>query len=488
MEHISSPEIMKKLTAIITVLLITVIAAQDKKALNDYVNNYVKLYKVPSFAAGIANSKEIIWSYATGYSDLENEVPATTKTVYRIASVSKAITGIAIMQLVDAGKIKLDDDVRKYVTWFPKKPYVFTIRQVLNHTSGIRTYKSGEEFNSTKSYSGFYDAIMTFANDDLVAVPGTKYIYSSLAYNLLAIIIENVSKTSFAKYLQKNIFNPAGMRSASLDYQSKIIPKRARGYSRFEDRYLKNAPLADLTIKFPGGGMISNLEDLLRFGIALNSGSLIRPALLDTVFSPGTLKNGNKIEYGLGFASYKDQAGRSYYGHLGGGTGFKSALLIQPEEKLTLVYLTNIQDDYLYHPLYNLLAVYRGEKPEVMPPAYADTLFRIASKFSPDSAISYYEKIRNNDLPKNYLFNSLVNAAKFLLSVNKHKAAIQISSHAVTLNGESVQALLVQAESFYKDNNKGLALKIYRKVLKLDPDNSKAKSMISRITKETGLN
>ncbi|NUM72119.1 MAG: serine hydrolase [Ignavibacteriaceae bacterium] len=478
---------MKKLTAVITVLLITVISAQDKKALNDYVNNFVKLYNVPSFAAGIADSKEIIWSYATGFSDLENEVPASTKSVYRIASVSKAITGVAILQLVDAGKIRLDDDVRKYITWFPKKNFTITIRQILNHTSGIRTYKSSEEFNSTKAFSGFYDAIMSFANDTLMARPGTKYIYSSLAYNLLAVVIETASKTSFANYLQKNIFDPAGMKSAILDYQSKIIPKRARGYSRYEDRFLKNAPLADLTIKYPGGGILSNLEDLLRFGIALNNGRLLRPAMLDTAFTPGTLLNGNKIEYGLGFATFKDPEGRKYFGHLGGGTGFKSALLIQPDEKLTVVYLTNIQDDYLYHPLYNLLSIYRGEKHEPLPIPYADTLYRIANTFSADSAISYYERIKNPDASKAFLYTSLINAAKFLLAVKNNKAAIQLSSHAVILNDNSVPALLVQAEAFYNDNNKGLALKIYRKILKLDPDNSRARSMISRIMKETGL-
>ena len=246
-----------------------------KNDLNNFLTEYQTNKDVPSVSGGVSLNGKIVWLGAVGLADIENNVPAKTNSLYRIASISKAVTAVAIMQLVEQDKIRLDEDVRTYIPYFPKKKWKFTVRQLLNHTSGIRNYRYGE-FNSTDSFKSIKDAIRTVIDDSLKFEPGTKREYTTLGYNLLAGIIENVSGMSFEEYLSKNIFQPAEMNSTYLEYQPKIIYNKARGYVKNNFRKFENAALADLSIKFAGGGMISTSEDLLKFAQNLISFKLIK--------------------------------------------------------------------------------------------------------------------------------------------------------------------------------------------------------------------
>lgn len=172
------------------------------KKLNDYADKYYSLYKVPALEVGLQMPDSTRWTAYRGYSDLENGIPAGPKSLFRIASISKLITSIAIMQLVETGKIKLDDDVRKYLPEFPRKKYVFTIRHILNHTSGLRTYRA-KEFDLTIYFGSSIDAVNYIAKDSLEFKPGSRYLYSTLSYNLLAAVIEKVSGKLFVDYIKE---------------------------------------------------------------------------------------------------------------------------------------------------------------------------------------------------------------------------------------------------------------------------------------------
>jgi len=176
------------------------------KKLDQYLIDYYINKNVPSISAGLIQGEKIIWLDVKGYADIENNVPATKNTIYRIASVSKIITAVAVMQLVEEGKIKLDDDVRKYIQ-FPPKRWKFTVRQLLSHTAGIRTYKNTGEFESKEFFNTTQEVINYLAKDSLVYEPGTRYLYTTLSYNLLAAIIENVSGLSFPDYINKYIID-----------------------------------------------------------------------------------------------------------------------------------------------------------------------------------------------------------------------------------------------------------------------------------------
>jgi len=193
------------------------------KKLDQYLNEYYSNKNVPSISAGIMENGKILWLGVKGYSDIENNISAARNSVYRIASISKVITAVAIMQLVEQDKLKLDDDVRKYIPYYPTKRWKFTIRQLLTHTAGIRNYRSKGEFESKEYFKSTREAIEYLVKDSLEYEPGTKYLYTTLSYNLLAAIVENVSGLAYAEYLKQNIFIPSDMKNTYPDFQRTII-------------------------------------------------------------------------------------------------------------------------------------------------------------------------------------------------------------------------------------------------------------------------
>ncbi|MBE2280745.1 MAG: beta-lactamase family protein, partial [Ignavibacteriaceae bacterium] len=410
------------------------------------------------------------------------KVEAKPNSVYRIASISKAITGVAVLKLVEDKKLDLDSDIRNYLPSYPKKPYSFSLRQILNHTSGLRSYRDGE-FNSTIRFNTTADVVRYLAADSLEYIPGTKYLYSTLAYNLIAAIIENVSGKSFMDYMRSEIFEPAGMVSTYADYSDEIIIDRVKGYVRYDDRKIKNAPFADLTIKFPGGGFLSSVEDLLNFGIALFNGKIISQNSLNLLLETQKLNNGNTVQYGLGFAIYKDRDGKNYYGHLGGSTGFRSNFLIFPESKITVAYLINLQDGFLIHPWDTFKRIYLRQYVEPIKYSFQDTLFVKALNDGFEAAKTLFLNVKGGMYRNLYDFNPSVldNTGRFLIARNKLNLAIKTYQLAVSETNESLNSLKGLAQSYYLDGNNGLSLKVFRKIGKKYPEDKYSRDMIRKI-------
>jgi CubicO group peptidase (beta-lactamase class C family) len=242
-----------------------------------------------------------------------------------------------VLQLVDRGNVRLEDPIEKYVPTFH---HPVTVRQILTHTSGIRHYKPGEN-NSIVRYNSLADAITIFKDDPLLFPPGTKTFYSSYAFNLLAGVVETAGGMPLEQYLQENIFKPAGLTTAQLEYAERIVPHRARGYER-RDGELRNAPYADNSIKWVGGGMIASANDLIRYNIALNKGKLVSAASLRLMNTAGTLNDGTPIEYSLGWELSTDPRGRHFVDKYGSGTGVSTYLLRVPEQRFAVAVLVNV--------------------------------------------------------------------------------------------------------------------------------------------------
>ena len=340
-------------------LINTVSFSQENryKILDEYLIEYLQSKNIPSISAGLLEKGEIYWLKSEGKADIENNVSVSNLSLYRIASISKPITAVSILQLWERGLVSLDTDARTYIPNFPVKKYKFTIRQLLNHTSGIRNYKEGE-FDSKKYYPSIEEAIKLFAYDSLNFEPGTKYEYTSLGYNLLAAIVEKVTKTSFENYINENIFLPAGMKSTLIDKQREIIVNRVHGYEKDELRKIVNAPLADLSVKIAGGGLLSTNKDLLLFAKALLDYKLIKQTTFEMMIRKSKLKSGREINYGLGFSLTFTNDSLLYISHNGSGTGFSSMLLINPKQKIASVHLINIRDRNLGEPAKDILEMH----------------------------------------------------------------------------------------------------------------------------------
>lgn len=302
-----------------------------------------KQSRAPGMSVALVLDDRVAWSQGFGLADVENDVPARANTVYRIASISKPIAATAVMQLVERGRVGLDDPVQKHVPSFPVKgEQTITIRHLLTHTSGIRHYRDGE-MESSREYGTVLDALGIFKDDPLLFAPGTKYSYSTYAYNLLGAVVESASGIAFEEYLRANVWKPAGMTATYFDHVSQIIPHRAEQYVR-EGSTMRNAPLADLSNKWAGGGVLSTAEDLGRFHIALDEGRLLKAATLAQMYTPYRLADGSETTYGLGWMVSKDDRGRTWIAHSGGATGGTTYLLRDPSRKLAVAILCNVEN------------------------------------------------------------------------------------------------------------------------------------------------
>ena len=298
--------------------------------------------RLPSLSVAIGRKGTIVYAAAFGLADLENSVPASTRTVYRIGSVSKTITATAVMQLVERDLLALDEPVQRYCPSFPDKGVPITTRLLLAHLGGIRDYnyrRFTEEFLSNKRYASLAEALAVFKDDPLAAEPGAKHIYSSFGYGLLGCAVEGASGDSFGEYLGTNIFDVAGMRQTRMDVHEEIVPCRARPYSRTENGAWNNSPFVDLSDRYPAGGLLSTPSDLVAFGIALLDGRLLKKETLAAMSVRQKTRAGEDISYGLGWR-ISERTGELFHG--GTSVGGSAYLYLRVESGTVVAITTNI--------------------------------------------------------------------------------------------------------------------------------------------------
>lgn len=326
-----------------------------------YVLNYLQRVSDESGAPGVSASVSIngkmVFSGGVGYADLDNKVHQNGKTVHNIGSVSKAVAVIAIMQLEEKGLLSLDDEIQKYLPYFPKKQKPITIKHILTHTSGIRHYAAKDNDNfgikRMRHYDDFQDATAIFRDDSLLFNPGAYFSYSSYASNLMHGIVEKVTGLSFEEYMKRNIWQPAGMLATWFDIPSRVIPNRGKGYVRDKSGVIVNPDYEDTSYKYAGGGIIASSEDMVKLAVALNDGILLKPATLAKMYTPYFEKNAKSLHpsksadvipswQGLIWFVGKDQTGRNWYGHSGTVKGTRCFLMNYPAEGLVVAIQANI--------------------------------------------------------------------------------------------------------------------------------------------------
>ncbi len=296
---------------------------------------------IPGITVAVGIGDRPIWSRGYGFADLENFVPATERSRYRLASISKPVTAVALLQLVEAGKAGLDDDVRRYVPEFTEKQWPVTLRQLLSHLGGVRGY-NGTESVTTVHYTNVRDGLAIFDADPLAHQPGSKYLYSSYGFNLAGAAAEAIAAKPFRQLLKDSVFEPAGMSSTRDDDSFAIIPNRVRGYRRTDAGEVLNCELADTSSKVPGGGLISTAADVARFGRAVMDGVLLRPETRTLMWTSQHTNDGKSVGYGLGWGVAAFQ-GQLRYSHAGGQSGTSTYLDVLPKSRIVVAVLCNLQ-------------------------------------------------------------------------------------------------------------------------------------------------
>ena len=326
-------------------------------AVDAAVTAFIAKLKAPAVSVAVVDDGRIVLNRAWGTADLENAVPARPESVFRIASVSKPITAVAVMQLVEQGKIDLDAPITRYV---PGYAHPVPVRDLLRHTGGVRHYKNNAEFASTRRCETLAEGMEVFAKDPLEHPTGQGVTYSTYGFVLLGLAVEQASGLSFPEYVRKNIFEPAGMTRTRVDDLHAVIPGRVEGYARTEAGEIRHADLVDTSCRIPAGGFVSTAEDLAKFAAAVMDDRLLKPAtreqMMRSQVSEATVAAalaklkaagvevpaGYKFP-GLGFGwAVGTQSTPEAVNHGGNQQGATSMLYLLPEERRAVVVLTNL--------------------------------------------------------------------------------------------------------------------------------------------------
>jgi len=312
------------------------------------VSKFMAAKHIPGVSVAVVEKGQFVWSSGFGMADLENFVPATSSTLYRLASISKPLTAVAAMQLYESGKLDLDAPVQKYCPAFPQKDTPISTRQVMGHLGGIRHYRQDPEkdleIGNTKHFGNPIEAGLNFFKDDpLVAKPGTEFHYSTQGYTLVGCVVEGASGKHYVDYMRDQVFMPADMPSTQPDQRFSIIPHRTRFYDLDKSSNVENADFLDSSYKIPGGGLLSSADDMARFEVAILRDKLLTRATRDLMWTPLKPSNGSPDDYGLGWGTGKD-AGVPDVGHTGGQQGTSTAMMIAPQQQAGVVVLTNLEN------------------------------------------------------------------------------------------------------------------------------------------------
>ncbi len=322
--------------AILALLLLT--AAVQADPVDDYMRSILAERHAPGVAVAVIKNGKIVKLKGYGLASVEFQVPVTTETVFEIGSVSKQMTAAGIMLLVEDGKVRLDERISAYLPNTPDAWKDVTVRHLLTHTSGVKSYSSldGFELSRRVKIDGF---IKQLSPDPLEFVPGERNIYSNSGFNLLAYIIETQSGKPYMQFMRERIFTPLGMtKTADRDPQF-IIPNRAVGYEWSIDRLTgRDGSLTDL---MGAGSIVSTISDMAKWDAALNGKSFLRPESRAEWWKQFVFNNRKPSVYGFGWR-ISDVRGRKLIGHTGQTAGFGAANFRYVDDRVTVIVLTNL--------------------------------------------------------------------------------------------------------------------------------------------------
>jgi CubicO group peptidase (beta-lactamase class C family) len=320
----------------------------DKRArIEKAASSFMAANSVPGISVAVVQDGELVWSAGFGMADLENFVPATPSTLFRLGSISKPITATAILQLSEGGKLELDAEVQKYCPAFPKKEWPITTRELLGHLGGIRHYnpdgKGDIPDDSAKHFASMEESLQIFASDPLVAKPGTKFHYSTYGYTVLGCVLEGAASEKYVDYVKERVFEPAGMAETQADNFFAVVQHRSRWYHKDKSGVVQNAGVLDSSYKIPGGGLISSADDMARFEIAIMTNKLLKPATRDLMWTPQKVADGSQNGYALGWGTQK-KYGLALVEHTGGQQGTSTSIILVPERRVGIVVLANMDN------------------------------------------------------------------------------------------------------------------------------------------------
>jgi CubicO group peptidase (beta-lactamase class C family) len=295
----------------------------------------------PGAALLIMKDGQVLVRKAYGMADLELGVPLEPDMVFEIGSMTKQFTAVSILMLMEQGKLALSDPITKFLPDYPTQGKTITVEHLLTHTSGIQSYTDMASWLPLmRKDMGVSELIGIFKGQPMQFAPGERWRYNNSGYILLGAIIEKIAGATYADFIQKNIFDPLGMKHSYYGSATRLIPRRVRGYGPGPGGAFSNADYISMTQPYAAGSLLSSVDDLAAWNMALLSGKLIKRESLERAWTPYKLADGTPAGYGYGWGvgSYE---GHRMIEHGGGIPGFTSDGILFPEDKLCVIMLTN---------------------------------------------------------------------------------------------------------------------------------------------------
>jgi CubicO group peptidase (beta-lactamase class C family) len=324
----------------IALLFLGGLTAARADAVDDYIRGEMEQRRIPGVALQVIRNGQPVKTGMYGFANLEWKLPVTPETVFEIGSLTKTFTSAGILLLAQEGRLSVDDRLAKHLPEIPAAWTNVTLRHLLTHTSGIKSYTGldGFELTGRQTRAQF---IARLTPQPTEFEPGEKYKYSNSGYNLLGHVIESVSGTNYWAFMTRRIFRPLGMTATTDRDPRNIIPNRASGYERTNRVHINRD--YDVTDVFAAGAIVSTIGDLARWNAALDSDELLSAQSKSLMWTPGRLNDGTPITYGLGWR-IETVEGRRKVGHSGSTSGFSASLQRHPDRKLAVIVLTNTDE------------------------------------------------------------------------------------------------------------------------------------------------
>jgi D-alanyl-D-alanine carboxypeptidase len=324
--------------ALVASILFALSLVVQADVLDDRILAIMSERHIPGAAVAVVQNGKVVRIKGYGVATLEFGVPVTTETVFEIGSVSKQMTAAGIMLLVQDGKVSIDEKISKYLPNTPEAWSGVTVRHLLTHTSGVKSYSSLDGFSLSERMT-INDFIKKLSPHPLEFTPGEKNIYSNSGFNLLAYIIETQSGKKYMDFMRERIFVPLGMtKSGDRDPQF-VIPLRANGYEWRQDRY--NGRDGNLTDLMGAGSIVSTINDMTKWEAALRGDKLLNAQSKKEVWTQFTFNNGKPSPYGLGWR-ISDVRGNALIAHSGQTAGFGASIQRYVDSDVSVIALTNL--------------------------------------------------------------------------------------------------------------------------------------------------
>ena len=294
----------------------------------------------PGAAALVVRDGEVLLRGGYGMADLELGVAIEPDMVFRIGSVTKQFTAVALLMLVEEGKLALEDPITRFLHDYPTGGNTITLHHLLTHVSGIQSYTAMENFlDDVEENFSVSEMVARFQDEPMEFAPGEDYAYNNSAYFLLGAVIEKASGKSYEQFLQERIFTPLEMDQSYYGGHAKIVPRRVSGYGGQPGGY-RNAPYLSMTQPYSAGALLSTVNDLAKWDAALYTEKLVSQELLERAWTAAALNDGRSVHYGYGW-SVDEYEGYRVLRHGGGIPGFATHVVRIPEAKIFVAVLSN---------------------------------------------------------------------------------------------------------------------------------------------------